>query len=169
MSNENILGCLGYLGYHNYTTQLCGDYNKPFWGSPLNNRYFMESKTVFFPWLICNAYIMYIYICFLTFLHAHHYQSCVIPLFSGVWTRCKWWIRRRGTSPLEAPWFAVSGWQPCVELIHFLNDKLKKWWMISWCIFFCQEILHIFGCPNSKHQNTVVFCLKNYCRIVWPK
>ena len=27
LSNEKNLGCLGYIG--NYTTQLCGDYNKP--------------------------------------------------------------------------------------------------------------------------------------------
>ena len=30
-------GCLGYIG--DYTTQLCGDYNKPLQGPLLNNQY----------------------------------------------------------------------------------------------------------------------------------
>ena len=38
-----------------YTTQLCGDYNKPLYGSLLNNHYFMESiwppGRFFFSWL----------------------------------------------------------------------------------------------------------------------
>ena len=44
-------GCLGYIG--NYTTQFCGDYDKPLWGSLLNNQDSMESKgpVFFFSWL----------------------------------------------------------------------------------------------------------------------
>ena len=34
-------GCLVYIG--NYTTQLCGDFNKPFEGSLVNNQYIMEN------------------------------------------------------------------------------------------------------------------------------
>ena len=35
-----------YIG--DFTTQLCGDCNKPVYGSQLNNQYVMESKAVFF-------------------------------------------------------------------------------------------------------------------------
>ena len=37
LSNEKNLGCLGYIG--DYTTQLCGDCNKPLSGSLLTNQY----------------------------------------------------------------------------------------------------------------------------------
>ena len=37
LSNERNPGCFGYIG--DYTTQLYGDYNKPFYGSLLNNQW----------------------------------------------------------------------------------------------------------------------------------
>ena len=46
LSNEKQPGCLGCIG--DYTSQICGDYSKPFKGSWWNNQYFMESTTVFF-------------------------------------------------------------------------------------------------------------------------
>ncbi len=55
MSNEKDHACLGYTG--DYTTQLWGDYNKPSWGSLLNNQYSMESKT-FFSWLIFQCLLV---------------------------------------------------------------------------------------------------------------
>ena len=49
LSNTKIPGWLGYK--RDYTTQLLGDYTKPFQGSPLNNQYLMESIRGFFSWL----------------------------------------------------------------------------------------------------------------------
>ena len=50
LSNEKNLGCLGYIG--DYTTQLCGDCNKPLQGFLLTIQYFMESTVGgFFSWL----------------------------------------------------------------------------------------------------------------------
>ena len=37
VSNEKNPGCLGYI--EDYTAQLYGDYNKPLYGSLLNNQY----------------------------------------------------------------------------------------------------------------------------------
>ena len=39
---------LGYICTGDYTTQLCGDYSKPMWGSLLTNQYFMDSRCLFF-------------------------------------------------------------------------------------------------------------------------
>ena len=46
MSNEENLGCLGYIG--DYTTQFFGDYNKLAHGTLLNNQYNGMSKVFIF-------------------------------------------------------------------------------------------------------------------------
>ena len=46
MSNEKNPGCLGYIG--DYTTQLCGGYNKPLYKDPWKTTSIMESKASFF-------------------------------------------------------------------------------------------------------------------------
>ena len=50
VSNEKKTCCLGCIG--DYTTQLCGDCNKPSQRSLLNNLYNLESKRIF-SWLMC--------------------------------------------------------------------------------------------------------------------
>ena len=133
MSNEKSPGCLGYIG--DYTTQLCGDYNKPLQGSLLNNQYFMESRRFFFVAQISTIHIFFRDLRVLQAARRFTVLHCpfrkVLPPADPLWRLSRALISWEVKKPFVI-WDYVGDyttlyWDWCWQLKYFWNFYPEPW------------------------------------------
>ena len=142
--HENNPGCLGYIV--DYTTQLCGDYNKPLSGSLLNllnNQYFMERiRPFFFWWLNYSCTVLYM----IVFRRYPPRKTNEYPLKTDAWKMFSWESKvpppmphpprnkallreTNGNSPLIRPYLlggSFGGVPQIPMMFHFLLEMVPK-------------------------------------------